>query len=1837
MSENFRLLLVEDNPGDVRLIQEYLKDTPMINLELGVVDTPEKAQKVLEDGNIDLVLLDIGLPDSAGLETLAETIAHAPLVPVVVLTGFADYERAMEAINIGAQDYLAKDLINTDVLVRSIRYSILRKQSQVEVEQSELKYRSLWDNSTNCLAYHELVIDDGGKPIDSIFLDVNTSFEKITGRRKEDIIGKRFSEVKDKLLPADFDLAETFWKVALTGEPLSIEFHNQKTQRWFSVAVYSPSHGTFVNALQDITERKQAEVDLNFERERYISIMNALDDGIYVVDKNYDVEYTNQVIERVFGSVEGRKCYAYLHDREEPCPWCKIDEVFAGNSVRSEWYSEKNDRYYDRLDTPMKNADGSISKFEIFRDITETRKAQEGLERTSRSLRALNSCNEAIVQSVSEPNLYDAICKAIVEKAGYRLVWIGQTLHDEGKNVAPISQFGFEEGYLEKLNVSWADIDRGQGPTGVAIRTGKHCIARNIQQDPKFKPWKEDAMKRGYASSIALPLTNSEGVFGALNIYASEPDAFYTDEIDMLVKMSETLSHAVTSLRMREQKRLAQDALEESEERFKQFFEKAPVYCYMVSPQGVLLDVNEAALGVLGFTKDELVGKPLKTIYAPESLPKVDNLLAKWKETGILQSEQIKIITKTGKQRSVLLSAESIKDKDGNVIHSISVQVDVTKQNEAEDLLLEERNRAQSYLDIAGVIFIALDDSGYITMLNQRACKILGCSSEDYIGKNWFDSFIPERLRKEVSNVYDKIMHGDIENMKYFENEVVTLEGEERTIAWNNTLLTDSDGIIIGTLSSGEDITERKMAEEALKKSEQLNRMIVDVMSDLVLVYDSEGRYSEYFAQDDSLLVRPWNEMQGRKPEDLLPQELATQHNANAKQVQETGESIIHEFELETRNGLRWLQGTMMFNKDRGNLVSSVKDITERKLSENALRESEQRYRNLLESITDSVMVLDNEFRYVLVNEQLTKVGGIPSEKLIGNKLTDLFPGIKETLFFKTYEHVMATGEQAHAESEFPHQDGSMGWFEARVYPVPEGILVIVADITERKRSEQALRESEERHRLVLSSMSDLIFVMDKHNVYAEFYASDKITPLVPPEAFMGKNVTEILPLEVAQRITECSNRVRETGNREELEYSLMIDNETLWFLAVLDIHHDGESTVTAVKEITLRKKAEDEVKERESEYRTLVSNIPGAVYHCAYDKHWTMFVLGDAFESISGYPASDFIMNQTRSFTSIIHPDDRKYVVDEITKSVNQQEIYTLEYRIICADGMIRWIREHGQGIPDLKVKVGHLDGILFDITEERQAEEEMARLRDVQQASFELSLALGETLDLDTIYKTIYKHIEQLMDTSIFVVSYYDKKTKYITAGYVITDEGPVDVQNLPPIQLEDEGMGTQSQVIRTGKPLYLPDLVGALEKTKTEYTLKSGGDVLEGSPPDDGRQRSRSAMYVPLLHANEVVGVMQVQSYDINAYNQAQLDLLSNLANVVALAVQNAKLFETVEESEDRFRLLVEGTLDGILIHENMVFLDMNRRMAEMIGIDRTDLIGTSVIDHWTLESQEIIHEYVRSGSDDIIELDLLRSDGSTYKVEALGKECLYDGRKARIVATRNVTEQKKAQQETKQAADTALLYLDIMSHDVRNQLQAVVMASDIMQHMELDVESILALEIITESVEKSQKLINKVLSTRELLSIPLSELSLNTALESALESMKGLYDGIEIEAKYTRKDTRVNADKFIEQLLMNILENAVEYNERKDRKLWVDIQESGQGYQVSIRDNGQGISDAKKDSLFDPSRRFGGVGIHQTIRILQKYGGHISVHDRVASDPTQGAEFRIWFPKVASTKS
>jgi PAS domain S-box-containing protein len=158
----------------------------------------------------------------------------------------------------------------------------------------------------------------------------------------------------------------------------------------------------------------------------------------------------------------------------------------------------------------------------------------------------------------------------------------------------------------------------------------------------------------------------------------------------------------------------------------------------------------------------------------------------------------------------------------------VALEASVSEHTQ-EEALWEERDRARQYLDIAGVILVAISARGEITLINRRGCQILGWRQQDIIGQNWFDSFVPVSIREDVSTVFERLMAGHIEPTEYYENPVLTKSGEERLIAWHNTVLRDAAGHIVGTLSSGEDITERVRAEEALKQySQRLEEMVAE-------------------------------------------------------------------------------------------------------------------------------------------------------------------------------------------------------------------------------------------------------------------------------------------------------------------------------------------------------------------------------------------------------------------------------------------------------------------------------------------------------------------------------------------------------------------------------------------------------------------------------------------------------------------------------------------------------------------------------------------------------------------------------------------------------------------------------------------------------------------------------------------------------------------------------------------------------------------------------------------------------------------------------------------------
>ncbi|MFC1614915.1 PAS domain-containing protein, partial [Gemmatimonadota bacterium] len=193
--------------------------------------------------------------------------------------------------------------------------------------------------------------------------------------------------------------------------------------------------------------------------------------------------------------------------------------------------------------------------------------------------------------------------------------------------------------------------------------------------------------------------------------------------------------------------------------------------------------------------------------------------------------------------------------KDGKNYGRIWTFRDITERKRTEEEVKKERDRAQNYLDLAGVMFVAINIAGEVTLINKKGCEILGYDEGEILGKNWFENFVPERIREAILPISKKLLNGEIETAEYYENPILNKRGEERLIAWHNSILRDDQGNIVAHLSSGEDVTERKRAEEAL----QLTQFTLDRSVDAAFWVTSEAEFI-YLNEAASRLVGYTNE-----------------------------------------------------------------------------------------------------------------------------------------------------------------------------------------------------------------------------------------------------------------------------------------------------------------------------------------------------------------------------------------------------------------------------------------------------------------------------------------------------------------------------------------------------------------------------------------------------------------------------------------------------------------------------------------------------------------------------------------------------------------------------------------------------------------------------------------------------------------------------------------------------------------------------------------------------------------------------------------------------------------
>jgi PAS domain S-box-containing protein len=398
---------------------------------------------------------------------------------------------------------------------------------------------------------------------------------------------------------------------------------------------------TITHALHEwnlLQERKRAEEALEYKNIILSTQQEASIDGILVVDENGEIISFNRRFVDIWdipsaiaeSKSDEQVLQSVMNKLVSPEEFVgKLEQLHEDrNEISQDEIALKDGKTFDRYSAPMLGEGGKYyGRVWYFRDITERKWAENELRNVNRALRLTSQCNQEMVRATDESALLQAICRIAVEHGGYRLAWVGFAEQDEARSVRPVAQAGFDEGYLDTVKITWADTEHGHGPTGTAIRTGQPVLARNIPTDPAFGPWRAAAIRRGYASSIALPLLSEGHCFGALMMYAGEPDTFNPKEIELLAELANDLAYGIGTLRHRAEHKRAEEALRASQERLREIFEASPNVTSVFRMEGPDLRrtwVSPNLERLLGYTVEEALQPHWWSAHVhPEDLTRV--------------------------------------------------------------------------------------------------------------------------------------------------------------------------------------------------------------------------------------------------------------------------------------------------------------------------------------------------------------------------------------------------------------------------------------------------------------------------------------------------------------------------------------------------------------------------------------------------------------------------------------------------------------------------------------------------------------------------------------------------------------------------------------------------------------------------------------------------------------------------------------------------------------------------------------------------------------------------------------------------------------------------------------------------------------------------------------------------------------------------------------------------------------------------------------------------------------------------------------------------------------
>jgi len=1614
-----KILHVDDDPCILEVSKQILEVEN--NFEVDTALSVEEAFKRMEKQSFDVVVSDYVMPQKNGLQFLQELREKRNRIPFIMFTGKSREEVAVEALNLGADRYINKNGSPETVyceLADAINKTVERKKSRQQLAASESKYRMLVEKSLQGILVTKVA------PLRLIF--ANDAMGKILGYSLQELLSLSPEGIMSLVHHQDRAVFFKRMENRFRGEPAESCFEFRAVRKdgsliWLSALsnrVEYDGQPAVLGMFLDVNERKKAEEVLRRSEEKYRELANCLPEIVFETDMNGQLVFANERAAEISGyslsEIEkGLNLLQFIAPEDRERGTKIIQRLLAGGGcVPAEYtFVRKDGTTFPALitATPRISENAVTGLRGLVIDITERKKVMNALrESEEKYRRQFEEALDAIFVADAETGILvdcnPAACE-LVGRAKSEIVGMHQRiLHPPEKN------------------------------EGEFNRTFKEHLGK----------------KKGHVLETQV-ITKS----GEIKDVAIKANIFTLG--------NKTLMQG--SFRDVTERKKAEELLKDSVAKYRDFAESLPEIVFEVDAKGNLVFVNQKAPQITGYSQDEF-GNNFNFIrlVVPDEREKAIANIKRLLSGENVGSTEYNLVKKDGAVFPVMIWATP-RIVQNKVAGLRGIVVDISEYKKAEESLRETKEYFDNLLNYANAPIIVWDNKKKITLFNNAFEAFTGYSKESMLREN-IEVLFPASHKTRILETIGKATRG--EKWQSVEVPILCKDGQTRIALWNSANVTDKDGNIVATIAQGQDITERKKAEQALKESEEKYRKLFEASMDAIFVADIEtGIIVDCNSAASTLVGRQKSELVGQHQSIITPQEqmeagFARVFKQHLKDQTKTLETQIIMKTGEIRDVA--VRDTIIELEGKKLMQGTLSDITQRKKTEEALLASEEKYRSTFESTGTAAAIIEEDTTFSLVNTECEKLSGYSKEELEGKK----------------------------------------SWTE-----------FVVKEDLDRMKEKHRLRRIDEK----------------------------------------------AAPMQYEFRFID---RYGETKN----------------ILLTIAMIPGTKKSVASLLDITERKKAEGGLRKSEEKYRTLVEQstqgiviVKGPIPHIVF--------ANSVISKILGYSVQELTSLSPQQVIGLVHPDDRDLFFGRFKERLEGKPTPT-QYGVrgIRKDGTIVWL--------ELSSALIEYDGqpavqaMFADITERKKMEDALRQDQDMLEAITE-NLGAG--------FVTISKD---------YLVLYANR--------FIKNNVGDVE-----------------------GKQCYAT--LNTLDHICPDCGVKK---VFEDGVAKDSHEYSQMGINGKPYYVELIATPLKDKDGNVTAALEFVVDI-----------AEKKRIQQKLQANEAKFRAISDSAIDAIFMFDEEDRITYWNPAAERIfGYTEKEIVGEKVgativpprfhKDHLKLTSDLGKVENMKKNAGEILEFPAFRKDGTEFSMELSMAPLQLEGEQYFVAIARDVTDRKKAEELLNQTMDQLVLVNEkvevvgsLTRHDVRNKLSALTGYAYLLKKKHADQADIL------DGVSKMEQAVKDIVAIFDFAKmyeqLGVEELTYINA-EKALNEAIALFSGLSsLEFINDCHGLSLMADSLLTQLFYNLIDNSLKHG-KKVTKIRVHYEKADQDKLIVVyEDDGVGISAENKSKLFKEGFSTSGTSGHGLF-LLRKMMGVYGWSIQENGEPGKGAKFTMTIPRI-----